>query len=95
MSKLDIILLIYFVAVSCTTAIFTFADKHFAKKGMWRVSEKDLLGFAFFGGALAEYLVMKLIRHKTQHKKFMLGLPVMIIFHLVVFILYLFLTDNH
>lgn len=95
MSKLDIILLIYFFAVSCTTAIFTFADKHFAKKNMWRVSEKDLLWVAFFGGALAEYLVMKLIRHKTQHKKFMLGLPAMIILHLVLFIVYLFLTDNH
>ena len=95
MSTPDTILLFYFLAISCTAALFTLADKYFAKKDMWRISEKDLLGLAFFGGALAEYIVMRLIRHKTQHKKFMLGLPFMIILHLVVLIVYLLLTDNH
>ncbi len=95
MSALDIILLFYFAAVSCSTAIFTLADKHFAKKGMWRISEKSLLIMAFFGGAPAEYFIMRLIRHKTQHKKFMLGLPFIIILQLIAVIVYLHLTRNH
>lgn len=41
-----------------------------------------LLGF--FGGALAEYLTMKAIRHKTLHKKFMIGLPLFILIHVAI-----------
>ena len=28
------------------------------------------------GGALPMYVTMRIIRHKTKHKKFMIGLPV-------------------
>ena len=43
-----------------------------------RVSEKSLLILALLGGSVAELLTMLKIRHKTKHKKFMIGLPVII-----------------
>ena len=75
--------MIYFLSylglISLITATVTALDKLFAKKKMRRISEKALFILAFLGGALAEYTVMKLIRHKTLHKSFMIGLPFIIL----------------
>ena len=95
MSKADSLVIIYLCTISVVTVVFTVYDKLAAKLDMWRIPENYLMSLGFFGGALTEYIVMRLIRHKTQHKKFMLGLPFMIILHLVVLIVYLFLTDSH
>lgn len=87
------IILIYLFIISTLTALLTIYDKIAAKK--WpkhRISEAMLILLALIGGSLAEYVVMKLIRHKTRHKKFMIGLPVIILLHIalvVVFFQYL------
>lgn len=83
------ILLIYFVGISFITALITAIDKYKAKKGRWRIPEATLFVLAIAGGSVAEYTVMRLIRHKTKHKRFMIGLPVIIILQLtlVLFIL--------
>lgn len=78
MNKLYTAVLVYFAAISFITFIVTALDKIFAKRNMRRIPEATLLTFALFGGALSEYVTMKLIRHKTLHKKFMIGLPVII-----------------
>lgn len=75
------IFLVYFLSISLISAVVTLIDKSRAKRGGWRTPEKTLLLLGFFGGALSEYVTMKLIHHKTLHKKFMLGLPAMIILH--------------
>ncbi|MBQ5843177.1 MAG: DUF1294 domain-containing protein, partial [Clostridia bacterium] len=41
-----------------------------------RIPEKTLFLTALFGGSLAMYITMLVIRHKTKHKRFMIGLPV-------------------
>ncbi len=76
------IVLIYFALISLITAAVTAADKHKAKKGSFRISEATLFILALLGGALSEYITMRLIRHKTLHKRFMLGLPLIIILQL-------------
>ena len=82
-------LVCYFVFISLITVIVTTSDKIKAKKGKRRISEKTLILLGLFGGALAEYVTMKIIRHKTLHKKFMLGLPLIILLHIVlVYFLY-------
>ncbi len=83
MDKLYTAALIYLAVISFVTFIITALDKIFAKKKMRRIPEATLLSFALFGGALSEYITMKLIRHKTLHKKFMVGLPVIIILQAV------------
>lgn len=79
--------LFYFLAVSLVTAIITAIDKYKAKKGAFRVSEATLFFLAVIGGALAEYFTMRLIRHKTLHKRFMIGLPLIIILQIIAIIL--------
>lgn len=71
-------------------AVFlTAVDKYNAKNGGWRISEKLLFITAFSGGATAMLATMLKIRHKTRHKRFMIGLPIIIALHLAI-IIYLF-----
>ncbi len=44
-----------------------------------RVPENTLLAIAALGGSVAMLITMRTIRHKTQHAKFMLGIPVIIV----------------
>ncbi|MBR3954838.1 MAG: DUF1294 domain-containing protein [Clostridia bacterium] len=78
------ILLLYAAVISLITAAVTVYDKIAAKKGAWRIPEKTLLLLALAGGAAAELAVMLAIRHKTKHKKFMIGLPAMLILHVAI-----------
>lgn len=75
--------MIYFICylafINLLTAAVTVIDKIHAKKKKRRVPEITLFTLAFLGGAVAEYAVMKAIRHKTLHKSFMLGLPAIIL----------------
>ena len=78
--------IIYFAVISLVTAIVTATDKYKAQKGLFRISEATLFILAFLGGSLAEYATMRLIRHKTLHKRFMIGLPIIIILQIVALI---------
>ena len=71
--------LIYLLVISFYSVMLTCSDKRLAKKGGRRVPEKKLFGAALLGGALAMYITMRIIRHKTLHKRFMTGIPVIII----------------
>ncbi|MCH5316338.1 MAG: DUF1294 domain-containing protein [Eubacterium sp.] len=77
----------YFTVISIVTVVLTIGDKLNSKKNGKRVPEDFLLTLGLLGGALAEYITMKLIRHKTKHKKFMLILPAEIIIHIVIVVL--------
>ena len=82
-------LLCYFAVMSIIAIIITVADKINSKTGGRRVREDFLLTIGLLGGALFEYLTMRIIRHKTRHKKFMIGLPVEIILHISIVVLIL------
>jgi uncharacterized membrane protein YsdA (DUF1294 family) len=41
-------------------------DKFFAMKNMYRISEKNLLALAIFGGGLGALLGQRIFRHKTK-----------------------------
>lgn len=71
--------LIYLAAVSFIAVIMTLSDKSRAKKHKRRIAEKTLFGAAVLGGSAAMYLTMLAIRHKTKHKRFMIGLPLIMI----------------
>ena len=70
--------LIYFAAVSIISAVVCAADKRRAVKGKWRVKESTLFLLCALGGSAAMYITMRLIRHKTLHKRFMIGIPLII-----------------
>ena len=78
------LMIIYLAGVSLVSVAITVADKVSAKRGGWRVPEATLMTLGLFGGALTMYVTMKTIRHKTKHKKFMIGLPLEIALHTVI-----------
>lgn len=81
MSLFSKLLLIYLAVISLAAIIMTMVDKAKAKRDKWRIPEATLMLVGLFGGALPMYVTMKTIRHKTKHKKFMIGLPLEIAFH--------------
>ena len=54
-------------------------DKWKAKKEKWRIPEWTLLLLAFVGGSIGALLGMKVWHHKTMHKKFKYGIPLIIV----------------
>ena len=74
------IILGYLLAVNITSFLLYGIDKYKAKKGRWRISEATLLLMAVIGGSIGAWVGMRIWHHKTMHKKFKYGIPVIIIF---------------
>lgn len=73
------IILGYLLAVNIATFFLYGIDKYKAKKGRWRISEATLLMMAVIGGSIGAWAGMRLWHHKTMHKKFKYGIPIIII----------------
>ena len=74
------IILGYLLAVNITSFLLYGIDKYKAKKGRWRISEATLLLMAVIGGSIGAWVGMRIWHHKTMHKMFKYGIPVIIIF---------------
>lgn len=73
------IILGYFLAINIASFFLYGIDKYKAKKGRWRISEAILLLMAVIGGSIGAWAGMRLWHHKTMHKKFKYGIPIIII----------------
>lgn len=81
MEKLDFLTLIgvIFACFSLLSVILAAYDKLAAKRHKRRIPENTLILVGIFGGAALEYITMRVIHHKTLHKKFMIGLPMIFV----------------
>ena len=70
----------YIAVISIVSIIVCIYDKKISKKNKveLRIPERNLLILSALGGSVAMFLTMLLIRHKTKHVKFMLGIPLII-----------------
>ena len=73
------LIIIYFIAINLVTFFLYGIDKWKAKRSKWRIPEATLLGLAVIGGSMGAWLGMKVWHHKTQHKKFKYGLPLILL----------------
>lgn len=73
----------WLILISLISVIVTAADKVKAKHGSRRVPEATLMLLSVLGGSLAMLITMIIIRHKTKHPKFMVGIPVIIVLQIV------------
>ena len=79
------ILLIYLCAISIISIIVCCYDKFAAKHNpRHRTREATLLLLSALGGSVAMLLTMFIIRHKTKHVKFMLGIPIIMIVQIAI-----------
>lgn len=70
---------LYFATVSIVAVGVCVYDKIAAKTlPRHRVPETVLLFLSMIGGSAAMLLAMLIIRHKTKHKKFMIGIPLIL-----------------
>ncbi|GGG79857.1 DUF1294 domain-containing protein [Paenibacillus radicis (ex Gao et al. 2016)] len=73
----------YLIVVNVVAFALMGADKHAARNKKRRVPEKRLFGFAAIGGAAGAWIGMQVFRHKTKHRSFVVGIPLLILWNLV------------
>lgn len=72
--------LYYLIFISLVSVIAACYDKFASKKlKKHRISEAALFFLSAFGGSAAMFVTMLVIRHKTKHKRFMIGIPLIIL----------------
>ena len=67
------------ICINVLTFLVYGIDKWKAKQGSWRISEATLLILAVIGGSIGALLGMQVWHHKTMHKKFKYGLPLILL----------------
>lgn len=77
-------ILVYLFIINVIGFLIMLADKKKAKKGSWRIPEAVLLGVAAAFGAGGVWAGMDFFHHKTRHRNFYLGVPVLFFFELAI-----------
>ena len=83
---------VYLLAINVVTFLMYGFDKWKARKAKWRIREAALLLLAALGGSIGAWLGMKVWRHKTLHKKFKYGIPLIIILQVAIAAAVMFLS---
>ena len=81
-------IVIYLAVINIITFIMFGADKARAAKGRWRISEAALILAALLGGSIGALAAMRIFHHKTRHRKFTIGIPVILVLQIVLMALY-------
>lgn len=77
------LLLAYLLIINAVGFALMLIDKWKARKNRWRIPEATLMGIAALGGSVGSLLGMYTVRHKTQHPKFTLGIPLILAVQIV------------
>lgn len=77
------LLLAYAVIINLAGLIVMGMDKSRAKRHAWRISEATLFLISFLGGSIGTWAGMYLFRHKTKHWRFVIGMPLICVFHVI------------
>ncbi|MBQ4916914.1 MAG: DUF1294 domain-containing protein [Muribaculaceae bacterium] len=77
-------ILIYLAIINLCAFVAFGIDKLKARRGAWRTPESTLLLLAAIGGSFGSFLGMKVWRHKTQHKKFTILVPLLMAIHIAI-----------
>ncbi|WP_246941069.1 DUF1294 domain-containing protein [Bacillus pinisoli] len=83
-----IFLISYILFINIISYIMMYQDKQKATKREWRIPESTLWIIAYLGGSVGIWLGMKRFRHKTKHRSFKIGVPILVILH-IIFYMYL------
>ncbi len=64
--------------INAAAFLLMLADKHFARRKLWRIPENIFLLFALLGGSVGILAAMYTFRHKTRKPKFYICVPVIL-----------------
>lgn len=79
----------YLLLINAAGFLLMLTDKYKARKNLWRIPEAALITVAILGGSIGSLLGMYMVRHKTRHLKFSLGLPIVLAVQIMLGILFL------
>jgi len=79
-------LFLYLLLINAAAFLLMLADKHKSRKKKWRIPESVLLYTALFGGSVGSLIGMYTVRHKTKHLRFTVGIPFMLVLHIILLI---------
>ena len=79
--------LIYLAVVNLAAFALMGVDKRRAERGAWRIPERTLFLPAILGGSPGAILGMQVFRHKTRHRQFAVGIPLILLVQLVIVVL--------
>ena len=85
--KLSDFFVLYLVLINLAAFCLFGIDKWKARHQKWRIPEKTLFLAAGLGGSFGAGLAMRVFRHKTKHRSFTIGIPMIFLVHCVLVIL--------
>lgn len=84
------VLVFYLVLINLLGFMSMLIDKRKARKRAFRIPESTLFMIAVLGGSLGSLIGMYLFHHKTRHRSFTIGMPLLLVLQfLALFLLYL------
>ena len=90
------IIVTYLAVINGISIALTIWDKKTIQRRAMRVPESVLFLFAALGGSLGMYITMLIIRHKTRHRSFMFGIPLIMLLHIMVLLFFVWQwTEKH
>lgn len=81
------IVILYFIIINYIAFSLYHLDKERAIKGKCRISEKNLLTVAAFGGTFGAWIGMRRYRHKTRKTSFKLWFYAILFLQFMIFFL--------
>jgi len=81
-------MILYLIPVNALALLLMTWDKLQAKKHRRRIPEALLLGVALLGGSPGAGLAMVLLPHKTRKPLFSIGIPVMLMIHVTLYLIF-------
>ena len=72
------ILFVYLVIINLLSLFLMAEDKRRARRHLWRIPERTLFAAALVGGSVGALLSMYLFHHKTRHRYFVVGMPLIL-----------------
>lgn len=73
------IFILYLILINLAAFLLMGIDKRRAVRHRWRIPERTLFLSALLLGSIGANLGMQVFRHKTKHKSFVFGMPLILI----------------
>ncbi len=74
-----IVLIIYLLIMNMAGIIICGIDKKRAVRHWWRIPERQIFLIAVLGGSVGVLIGMYCFRHKTKHRQFTIGIPLILL----------------
>ena len=74
----------YLLIINAIGFLIMHMDKQKAKKKQWRIPERSIMTIAASGGSLGVLLGMLIFRHKTNHLRFLIGVPLFLLVYICI-----------